>query len=329
MRRFYGVIFILGVVLLAACNDDNSDQSGKPGEGPGRIELSVTGRVGTVTGEKLINYVKSLDLFLFRENTNGIYLLTETASLDKEQLDALTNSTTGSNAGFTEPKDVDFDNLPIGNYMIVGLGNMLDSTGMELENANLTGAVIGNTMDQVIASVVSGNTAPRLFFGQTERIVLGSAMPVTPQLTLFRKVAMFYLTLENVPSAVKRIDVGIQNTYGAFDMTGDFLSNRIISVVSSNEYMFTEDQPQLPIGVIALPTVAGQQSAFTLTFYLDNGQVIDIPLQNEYTLKSNTITKLTATIDANQSGGVWKVDLTLSISADVEWNVDQEPGIII
>lgn len=25
MRRFYGVIFILGVVLLAACNDDNSD----------------------------------------------------------------------------------------------------------------------------------------------------------------------------------------------------------------------------------------------------------------------------------------------------------------
>ena len=329
MRRFYGVIFILGVVLLAACNDDNSDQSGKPGEGPGRIELSVTGRVGTVTGEKLINYVKSLDLCLFRENTNGIYLLTETASLDKEQLDALTNSTTGSNAGFTEPKDVDFDNLPIGNYMIVGLGNMLDSTGMELENANLTGAVIGNTMDQVIASVVSGNTAPRLFFGQTERIVLGSAMPVTPQLTLFRKVAMFYLTLENVPSAVKRIDVGIQNTYGAFDMTGDFLSNRIISVVSSNEYMFTEDQPQLPIGVIALPTVAGQQSAFTLTFYLDNGQVIDIPLQNEYTLKSNTITKLPATIDANQSGGVWKVDLTLSISADVEWNVDQEPGIII
>lgn len=57
--------------------------------------------------------------------------------------------------------------------------------------------------------------------------------------------------------------------------------------------------------------------------------MITIPLQNTYVLKANTITKLTATIDADQSGGVWNVRLTLSISADVEWNVDQEPNIII
>lgn len=112
-------------------------------------------------------------------------------------------------------------------------------------------------------------------------------------------------------------------------MTGNFLSDRVISVTQSNRYEFTEDQSTLPLALVTLPTVTGEQSAFTLLFYLDNGQVITIPLQNTYVLKANTITKLTATIDADQSGGVWNVRLTLSISADVEWNVDQEPNIII
>lgn len=112
-------------------------------------------------------------------------------------------------------------------------------------------------------------------------------------------------------------------------MTGNFLSDRVISVTQSNRYEFTKDQSTLPLALVTLPTVTGEQSAFTLLFYLDNGQVITIPLQNTYVLKANTITKLTATIDADQSGGVWNVRLTLSISADVEWNVDQEPNIII
>lgn len=114
---------------------------------------------------------------------------------------------------------------------------------------------------------------------------------------------MFALTLQNVPAAVDRIDVEVQNTYGAFNMTGNFLSDRVISVTQSNRYEFTEDQSTLPLALVTLPTVTGEQSAFTLLFYLDNGQVITIPLQNTYVLKANTITKLTATIDADQSEG--------------------------
>lgn len=329
MKRFYGFIFFLTVVCFTACSNDDSDSSGKPGEGPGAIDLAVTSRIGTLTGQSLTSYVKYLDILLFRENTNGIYRLVESISLNKDQLEALTVSSTESDAGYTEPKDISFENLPIGNYRIAGLGNMRDSTGALLENATLSDVNVGNTMDEVIASVTAGSVSPRLFFGLTDPIVLGSAMPAKPQLTLFRKVAMFNLTLENVPEAVRQINVEIQNTYGAFDMTGAFLSSPVISVLSTQNYNFTSEQSQLPVTVISLPTVSGQQSVFTLVFYLDNGQVITIPLQNTYVLKPNTITKLTATIDANQSGGVWNVELTLSISADVEWNVDQEPGIII
>lgn len=330
MKKFF---FLLSIVILAfftACSDDDNDgTTGKPGEGPGVINLAVTGRVGTHVGDELTEYVKSLDLLLFRENTNGIYLLRESVSFTKAQLDELDNGSTEAAAGFTEPKNVNFENLPIGNYVIVGVGNMRDSVGNALSNATLSAINVGSTMQEVIASVTDGSTSPRIFFGMTDRIVLGSAMPVAPSLTLYRKVAMFALTLQNVPAAVNRIDVEIQNTYGAFNMTGSFLSNRIISVTQSNRYRFTEDQSTLPLALITLPTVSGEQSAFTLLFYLDNGQVITIPLQNSYVLKANTITKLTATIEAEESGGVWDVRLTLSISADVEWNVDQEPNIVI
>lgn len=329
MKRFWGFLFVLSFLSYAACHDDDSDSTGKPGEGPGEIKLAVSGRIGTLTGESLTDYVKSLDVLLFRENANGIYLLTENATFNKAQLEDLLSGETESNAGFTVAKTVDFDNLPIGNYIVVGVGNMRDSTGALLENATLSDVNVGNTMDQVIASVTAGSVSPRLFFGQTERIILGSDMPATPRLTLYRKVAMFDLTLENVPAAVRRIDVEIENTYGAFNMTGAFLASPVISVSASDTYYFTEEQPVLPFTVILLPTVAGGQSSVNLNFYLENGQVINIPLQNRYVFKPNTITKLTATIDANQSGGTWNIELTLSISADVEWNVDQEPGIII
>ncbi|WP_276802150.1 FimB/Mfa2 family fimbrial subunit [Odoribacter laneus] len=330
MKKFAFFLSLMVVLFCLACSDNDHDETtGKPGEGPGVINLAVTSRVGTHVGDDLTAYVKSLDLLLFRENTNGIYLLRESVSFTKAQLEALAGGTTEVSAGFTEARNVNFDNLPIGNYIIVGVGNMRDSVGGALENAALSAINVGNTMQEIVASVTEGSTSPRIFFGMTDRIVLGSAMPVAPSLTLYRKVAMFALTLQNVPAAVDRIDVEVQNTYGAFNMTGNFLSDRVISVTQSNRYEFTEDQSTLPLALVTLPTVTGEQSAFTLLFYLDNGQVITIPLQNTYVLKANTITKLTATIDADQSGGVWNVRLTLSISADVEWNVDQEPNIII
>ena len=319
---------VLFLLTFAACNSDDNWNK-EPETGSSKIELAVTGRVGTLVGENLAGYVKSLDLFLFRQNTGGVYQLFKNVSYNESEIEALTAGTTEAASGFTEPRTIDFGGLPVGIYVIVGVGNMRDSTGTDLPNATLSGITTGNTMEEVIAAVTAGNTSPRIFFGQTEAIQLGAQQPATPQLSLFRKVAMFDLTLENVPSVVKRIDVQVGETYGAFNMTGNFLNDRVISVTQQNNYNFSANQPSLPISLITMPTVTGEQSDITLIFYLDNGQTITIPLPSPYALKANTITKLTATINADQEGGQWNVDLTISISADVEWNVDQEPGIII
>lgn len=329
MRRFYFFLTALWVFFAAGCSDDNHATHEEPGTGPGRIDLAVTGRVGTLVDENLTEYVKSLDLLLFRENDNGIYLLAQSVSFTKDEIEDLTSGNTESEAGFTKSRTVNFENLPLGSYEIVGVGNIRDSVGGVLENASLSGVNVGNTMKEVLASITAGEVSPRLFFGTTSPIVLGTAEAANPSLLLFRKVAMFSLTLEKVPVSVREIDVQIQNTYGAFDMTGDFLSNRIIGVEQQKSYIFTENQPSLSLALITLPSATPAGSQITLIFRLDNGQVITIPLEKQYVLKANTITKLTATIDANQSGGVWSVELSVSISADVEWNVDQEPNIII
>ena len=55
-------------------------------------------------------------------------------------------------------------------------------------------------------------------------------------------------------------------------------------------------------------------------------QPITLP---KYVLKPNTITKVTATIDPDQPGNIWKVNVNSLIDVDVEWNVDQEPPITI
>lgn len=325
----YLVVFILGLGALSACHNDDSNKPVVPSNGPGQIKLAVTGRIGTYVGQEFTDYVKSLHIFIFRQNDNGTYLLTQDAFYNQDQLQALTNGTTDVASGFTKAKDIDFENLPIGTYMIAGVGNMADSVGTAWEYADLSGIEQGNTMEEVVVSITSGHPSPRIFFGMTEPFVLGSALPANPNLALFRKVAMFGLTLEKVPAVVERIDMEIENTYGAFNLTGNFVPGNVISVSQSRNYDFAEEQDSLAFPVITLPTVMGQTSAITLIFYLENGQVINIPLQTSYTLKENTITKLAATINANQEGGQWTVDLTISVSADVEWNVDQEPGIII
>lgn len=330
MQRWsYWGICILCLIALAACHKDDSNKPVVPENGPGRVNLSVTGRVGTYVGEEMTDYVKSLHVFLFRESTGGTYVLAQHVFYDKEQLAGLALSNTAVSAGYTNARNINFDNLPLGTYRIAGVGNMTDSTGAAWDYADLSGIETGNTMEEVIASVTSGHTSPRIFFGQTESFVLGSALPANPSLTLFRKVSMFALTLQKVPAVVERIDMEIQNTYGAFNMTGDYLSDRVISVNYTRNYRFTEEQDTLPVTVVTLPSVTGRSSEVTLIFYLQNGQVINIPLQKPYTLKPNTITKLTATINADQSGGQWTVDLTITVSVDVEWNVDQEPEIII
>ena len=69
---------------------------------------------------------------------------------------------------------------------------------------------------------------------------------------------------------------------------------------------------------VTLPTVAGDSSTFLTTFYLVNGpkQPITLP---KYVLKPNTITKVTATIDPDQPGNIWKVNVNSLIDVDVEW----------
>ena len=184
-------------------------------------------------------------------------------------------------------------------------------------------------MEEVVASVSDGTEAPRFFWGITDPVTLGEQMTATPTLTLNRKVSMFVLTLKDVPEVVSKITLETQNTYGAFDMSGQFQATPVIDVSESSSYNFSSVQDSVIVASISLPTAsAAARSTFSVTFTLDNGQEITSPLP-QYTLQENTILRLTATVNTEKPGEQWKLDLTFDLMVNVEWNVDQEPSIVI
>ena len=324
-------ILILTVIMgiaYSCCSDDDDKETVIPA-GTKSIDFTVTSRVGTVINDDLTNYVQSLNLLTFRRNRQGTYVLYQTTALTEADLKALEAGDGTAAPGFTAERKVTVSKLPVGTYQVVGLANILSSTGAALPNAALNGVEIGNTMEQVTASVTDGTEAPRFFFGVTDPVTLGEAMSATPTLTLNRKVAMFVLTLKDVPVVVKKITLETQNTYGAFDMTGQFRATPVIDVNESFAYNFTSVQDSVVVGSVSLPTASSLvRSTFLVTFLLDNGQEITETLP-QYTLHENTITRLTATVNTEKPGEQWKIDLTFDLMVNVEWNVDQEPPIEI
>lgn len=144
MKRVYLYFFLLGSVIPGACHNDESYKQAQPTE-PATIDLLLTGRVGSVVGDSLVEYVDALTLLLFRENTTGDYVLFRQKMLNKEQLRALTNGD-GTESGFTLFKEILFDTVPAANYRIVGVGNVLDSAGNQLPQVSLEGTAIGTSM---------------------------------------------------------------------------------------------------------------------------------------------------------------------------------------
>lgn len=326
MKQFFLLLLMILMTLsFSRCSDDDSNYVPKRDRS---LKLTLTGRVGTVVGDELTSYVKSLNVLVFILDRSGTYRLYEKLVLTEAQLKALENSTEDTPAGFTTKKSLTVDELPVGTYRIVGVGNMLEESGKAFENAALEGVTIGNTMDNIIANITDGAQSPRLFYGITSPVVLGAALEEVPDLTLARKVSMFVLTLKDVPQVVTKIELETTNTYGSFNMTGEYLNNPVISVSDSNSFTFSTVQDSILMTSVSLPTIANNQSNFTLHFTLDNGQIITLGLP-KYVLKENTITKLTAIINTEDSGGQWKMNLVFDLSVDVEWNVDQEPPIII
>lgn len=328
MKRACLYVALLVMATLYACRDDESYKQNQPQpSAPRNIEFTLTGRVGTVVGSNLTEYVKALNLFLFRENQNGDYILYRNMTLNKDQLEALEERETATPAGFTVPRLVTFDTVPVDNYKIVGVGNVLDSLGNAQTNVSLEGVAIGDNLTDILAVVKDGDQASRLFWGITDVIEVGAMGGTEPALSLFRKVSMFALTLEKIPNVVNRIDMEIENLYGKFNMAGDYISGTSSFVYTSNVYS-QQVQDSITLTYVSLPTMEGDSSTFLTTFYLVDGpkQPVSLP---KYLLKPNTITKVTATIDTDQPGNTWKVDILSLITVDVEWNVDQEPPITI
>lgn len=321
---YLSVMFL--VILAAACRTDETYKQGGGSADPGDIQLALTGRVGTVVDANLSEYVKSLNLMLFRQNAAGEFVLFRSVVLDKEQLQALTDADEPE-SGFTTPKEFIFEAVPISTYRIVGLGNALDSVGNALPNVALQGLQTGASMQQILLSIVREQQASRLFFGMTGNVQVGVDDISKIELRMSRKISMFALTLEKIPDVVNRIDMEIGNTYGSFAMDGNFTPGSATTIFAFNSYA-QQVNDSITLAYITLPTVAGDSSTFLTTFYLQSGIKQNVTLP-KYVLKPNTITKLTATIDVDQPGGVWKVNLDLSVSVNVEWNVDQEPPITI
>ena len=117
MRGVYLFGGLLLLIILQACREDDSYKPYPPAkDSTGNIAVALAGRVGTVVGENLTTYVKSLNLFLFRENTTGDYVLYRNMLLDKSQLEALTENTMSTQPGFTVPREFVFDSVPLANY---------------------------------------------------------------------------------------------------------------------------------------------------------------------------------------------------------------------
>lgn len=329
MKQFSLIILTIIMGMANSCCSDDDDKETVIPAGNKSIDLSITSRVGSVINDDLTKYVESLNLLTFRKNRQGTYVLYQTTVLTEAELDALSAGDGAVSPGFTAKKKVTIGKLPVGTYQVVGLANVLSETGAPLPNASLDGLTLGNTMEQVVASVKDGMEAPRFFFGVTDPVVLGAEMTVTPTLTLNRKVSMFVLTLKDVPEVVKEIALETQNTYGAFDMTGQFHPTPVNDVSENSMYNFVGLQDSVMVASISLPTASSAvRSSFAVTFTLDNGQVITEALP-QYTLQENTIIRVTATVNTEKPGEQWKIELTFDLMVNVEWNVDQEPPIEI
>lgn len=322
---------IWGLILLAVCGSCRDDESYKddqpePG-GTGRIELTLTGRIGTTIGDSLTDYVDALYLFLFRENPGGEYVLFRTMTFDKAELEALSLSEQATEPGFTGMQKITIDSVPLAHYKIVGLGNALDASGQPLQQVTLEGGVTGNKIEDVLAAITAYEQSPRLFWGITEDLAVGGDETALPVLKMYRKVAMFSVTLLKIPDVVDRIDMEFGNTYGAFDMAGDFVPGSEIPVLGSTAYQ-QNVQDSITLNYVMLPTVTGDSTTIDATFYIseNNKQNVVFP---KYVLRPNTITKVTATIDTDQQGNRWKVEVSTLITVNVEWNIDQEPPITI
>lgn len=326
MRNMVLYFVLLTGMLFASCRNDESYKAEQP-SGPATLSLQLTSRVGSVVGDSLTQYIKSMNLLLFRQNEAGNYFLYRQKVLDKEQLDALSDTDETVDPGFTVFKEITFDTIPLGNYQMVGIGNALDSLGNLLPNVSLEGNIAGNSMQQVLVKIADGDLSSRLFLGTTGLIQAGGNAASLPVLRLYRKVAMFSLTLQSIPDVVDRIDMQFEHTYGEFDAAGTYNPASEITVYSFTEYKQTVSD-NIVLNYVMLPTVEGDSTSILATFRLSGGNKQNVTLP-EYFFRPNTITKVTATIDTDQSGNVWKVDISSLISVNVEWNVDQEPPITI
>lgn len=318
----------LSLFMWGSCGDDDSYKDNQPElKGNGRIELALTGRIGTSVGETLTDYVDALNLFLFRENTGGEYILFRTLTFNKAELEGLSLSDRETEPGFTEMQQIILDSVPLAHYKIVGLGNALSASGQPLAQVALEGVTLGNRMEEVLAAIAAYEQSPRLFWGITGDLAVGGEEAALPVLRMYRKVAMFSLTLLKIPDVVDKIDMEFGNTYGTFNMAGDFVAGSEIPVMGSTAYE-QNVQDSITVNYVMLPTVAGDSTTIDATFYLSGSDKQNVVLP-KYVLRPNTITKVTATIDTDQPGNQWKVDVNTLITVNVEWNVDQEPPITI
>lgn len=327
MKKVYLCFLLFVLVAFEACRNDESYKQNEPEPSePADISLVLTGRIGSMVGDSLYDYIGSLNLLLFRENSTGDYVLYRQRILNKQQLKELANGEGTAEAGFTIYKEVTFDTVPVDNYRIVGVGNVLDTLGQALPNVSLQGVTTGALMTDILATVRNGDESSRLFWGMTG-IIRAGADAEPPVMTLYRKVSMFALTLLKIPDVVNRIDMEFDPTYGSFNMQGNYTPESGIPVFALREYT-QQVQDSITLNYIMLPTVTGDSTSILATFYLSGGvkQAVTLP---KYIFKPNTITKVTATIDVDQPGQAWKVDINTLISVDTEWNVDQEPPITI
>lgn len=261
MKKWY--IIILWMAGLASCLDE-------PVKSPvesGYLHLSLA-----VEGNgKLDNYVQSLSVYAFQQNTNGEYVFyKKIAELSKDEISELADGNSDENHTLAKLLRIE---LPIGWYRFYFVGN----ADVEVDREPEPGVTLASSFYILYPDT---GLYDSYFLGETAAEVGGVA---DISVILRRTVSRLFMKIEDIPSQIDSVYVSLKNVAGSITIAGslgdDTVSIDCVYLVKRENVYSTYT---LLVDLMSFPTLKGE-GRLDLTFLSLSGErrtkIIDVNLQ--------------------------------------------------